>query len=190
MFAYMKPLLLGAGLALGAAGSSQAAPVSFDLYVSFLNGPLVGSPVDPFLLTVFYDDDELTYGDANDGDGLLTPWEGLEIVFEGFNVEDLDLDYPDRPSVAFEDFIPFEIDFLSSSDTLPELVDLGIEALWIGFDFAESEFFDVVYDPDSDTYSTYATVIEVAPIPLPAGLPLMALGLGALALAARRRDRC
>lgn len=191
----LKSALLATGLTLTFATAPQAAPVSFDLSVSFLNGPFVGPPSSSFLLTISYDDDDLTYGvgDPENGQGILNPFVGLEILFDGMNVEDLDVDHPDFPKVAFEDYIPISIDFLIDSFTFPELSFLGIEELRVGGDVTSDpgspDLFDLVYDPATDSYSTGATVIEVAPIPLPAGLPLLAGGLGLMALAARRRTR-
>jgi hypothetical protein len=155
--------------------------VSFDLDVSFVNGPLVGSIYDPFLLTIFYDDADITFGDANDGDGFIGPNQSLEIVYDGVNVEGLDVDFPAFPQVSFQDCIPDAINFLITSFDLPELLDFGIAELFVGG--------GVVYDQATGKYSTSAEVILVAPIPLPAGLPLLAGGLGLMALASRRRKR-
>jgi hypothetical protein len=189
MFDSLKPLVLGAGLALGVAGTSQAAPVSFDLFAYFLDGPLVGSPLDPVRLTILYDDDWLTSGTADDGDGALTPFEGLEIaVFGTLGFETVDVDYPDFPEVVFEDYIPVSIDFLIDWFTFPELADFGIKKWRIGGDVRSNgtfpDLFSLDYDQATGTYSTGSTVAE---IPLPAGLPLLAGGLGLLLLAARRR---
>jgi len=189
MLASLKSALLATGLTLMMATAPHAAVVSFDLDASFLNGPFVGSALDPFSLTITYDDDDLTYGTANDGDGYLSPEESLTIVFDGVNIEDLDVEYPEFPKVGFVDYIPVSIDFVIDFGTLPQLLDLGILVMSIGGDLDANEPFDVVYDQATDRYSTFATVIEVAAIPLPAGLPLLAGGLGLMALAARRRTR-
>lgn len=184
----LKSALLATGLTLTLATAPQAAVVSFDLDVSFRNGPLVGSAFDPFSLRISYDDDSLTYGDVNDGDGNLSPNEGLGIVFNSVNVENLDTGYPDFPQVGFEDYIPVTITFLINSFTVPELLGLGILEMAIGYDYETDDYLELVYDPATARYSTGASVI-MAPIPLPAGLPLLAGGLGLMALAARRRTR-
>jgi hypothetical protein len=175
----LKPALLAAGFTLTMATAPHAAVVSFDLSVSFVNGPLLGTIFDPFPLEIIYNDEEITFGDANDGDGFITAAGSLKIVYDGVNVEGLDVDFPGFPQVFFVDYVPVGINFLVTSFDLPELLDFGIVELFIG----DEVDFDLVAG-----YSTFATV-ELAAIPLPAGLPLLAGRLGLMALAARRRKR-
>ncbi|TNC68521.1 lectin-like protein [Rubellimicrobium roseum] len=55
--------------------------------------------------------------------------------------------------------------------------------------FAVGWWYDTMWNDMQDNYAALAYVVEydVAPVPLPAGLPLLAAGLGLLGVAARRR---
>ena len=186
MFALIKSSLLGAVLAVAAVSSSHAATASFVFSSSIIGGPLDGADVGSF--QVFYDDSFLVTGNED-----LTPASG-GVVFGGASaIDTAAVGYPNAPVVSFKDFAPIHMNFLLTSTTFPLLAVLGLEKLWIGGDLATGQLFDFVVDPinsgDVVAYKTFATTTSPSEVPLPAALPLLVGGIGALALGARRRAR-
>lgn len=181
----VQSLFLSVAMTVGAAAAAQAASVSF-----LMNAPIVGGPFDTVLLDFL-----VTYDTAAlpTGDGYVTPEDGLVIDLFGLGpFETVDVDYPQYPRLYFSGFVPTFIDFLIDSSTLPELGFQGISAMRIGgevlSDPDDPTLSALVYDEAGDVYWTITTTTGfVAPVPLPAGLPLLAGAVGMIALAARRR---
>lgn len=182
MISALKGACLGLAIAIGAAASAAAAPVGFFLSAPVAGGPFDGTPLDFF---IGFDDDYL-FG----GDEVLSPIFGdLNVFFDGDpDFATLDAAYPLYPQLRFVDFVPRTFDFLVTVETYPTLAAFGIASVAVGFQPGVG-FFELVYDPAEDIFRTSSTMILLAPVPLPAGLPLGLGAIGLLALAARRRAR-
>jgi hypothetical protein len=172
-------LLAGAFLAFAATSASDAATVNLDLTIA--NGAFAGNAVTG---SVTYDETFVPGTGSvslSVGSGLL----GLLLTLEG-QVFDMtnDIDYPSWPRVDFEDGLMTLIDFLVSEVDLdnPTMID----ALDVG-SFSISS----ITDPGAGGAITGDVAINysIAPVPLPAGLPLLVAGLGAFGLVARRRRK-
>lgn len=182
---FLKGLFLSAAMTVGAAAAAQAASVSF-----FMNAPIMGGPFDTVLLDFI-----VTYDDAAlpTGDGYVTPENGLVLDLIGIGpFESVDVDYPQYPRLYLSGFVPTFIDFLIDSTTVPELGFQGISAMRIGgevlSDPDDPTLVELVYDEVGEVYWTITTTTGfVSPVPLPAGMPLLAGAVGMIALAARRR---
>jgi hypothetical protein len=186
MLARVKSAILCLGFAVFAATSAPAATLSFWLSAPVLGGPLDGAPLD---LLISYDDSALTTGNE-----VLSPLVGnLMVSLEGFpGFEMVDVDYPEFPELRFADFGPVAFDFLIDVTSLPELAFSGILAIRVAGDVMTSELFPLfATEMEIDGVPVWVsnTTVELAAIPLPAGLPLLAGGLGLLLLAAGRRAR-
>jgi hypothetical protein len=171
-------MMLCAAPIMAIAGAADAATRTIDFEV--LNGPLAGNAV-----TGSLEFDE-TVLDSN-GDGDLTSVSGftsLSLTFEGqtFGLSD-DAGFPEYPVLSVEDSLISILDFFAAeSDTFtnPTRIDApGVLS------------FAVSWASLSDNGATLFGGIDVAyaapTIPVPASLPLLAAGLGALGLATRRR---
>ena len=198
MHTFIKPVALGAAFAaLVAATGAQA------LSVIGVGGDFYQINFDPITFTATADSNDLfgfivedfftsnatSEGTASSGtftaliDGVAVSESGGGNVRGPFNIAVNDLDPNDLlvgfgsmsfPSVATGDQVTFSASGLrfAYTDPLPGIADGPFQALMVDFNAVAI----------SDTVS-----IDLAPIPLPAGLPLLLAGLGGLGLLARRQ---
>ncbi len=159
------------------ATTSQAAIVQHDFWLFDNNGDLLTNDG-----VLGYDDDNL----SPFGLVTLTPIEGVSIEFSlngvTFATEN-DIDFNEFPQLSFRDGFLFELDlFLVQGVNGTDFGGSGITRIAAGpvtFSAQENAFFI-----DADVNRT-----APSPVPLPAGLPLAAAGLGALAMLRRKQRK-
>lgn len=111
----------------------------------------------------------------------IDPALAISFSIGGFSLtEENDIDFPDLPLFEFDDgdlvFIDYVVDFLS----VPAGVDLlALDLVLLAF--ADDLFFD------GTEYFVTADALYLSDIPVPAGLPLLLGGLGAIAVMRRRQ---
>ncbi len=96
---------------------------------------------------------------------------------EGFFTRENDANWPDFPRFDFVDGILVAVDYILIA---------GVN----GVDFGESSVLEAFFDTlvlNADGSASIDVELELTPIPLPAGLPLLLTGLAAFGLARRRR---
>ena len=126
------------------------------------------------------------------------PVQPLGSIITGLTYSVNDPRFDPNPSLAFNDIIEFEyaygtLTLYSDSSLHKDLVGtpnitIGING-WTNPNAASGVWYSQVRFPDTLTTSGSVTIAEVAPVPLPAALPLFAGGLGLLGWMARRRRR-
>lgn len=184
----MKSLRLFAITAALALAASQTSAATYNLSVEVENGLFAG-----LVATGSISWDETLVNPVGDtrltfnGTGSSVADSSLKILLnagpEIFTQID-DIDWPDFPLFTFFDGLLASINYVVEDYSTP--VDLAFYGV-TGFNFN----LDGGASLDGDTVFTTAQVRyvgDVSPVPLPAGLPLLAGGLGLMALL-RRRNR-
>lgn len=95
-----------------------------------------------------------------------------------------DINWPDFPLFSFMDGMLTSINYIVTDGSTPvDLAFYGVEGFTFNLDAGAALDGDTVYASAIVKY-----LDDPAPVPLPAGLPLLAGGLGLLAFARRRRS--
>ncbi len=172
----MKKFLTTCLLSFGLATAAPAAVVEFDFYVIDQSGVLLS------------DDGLLSYDDSlvpPSGQVLLDPSDGISLSVTLFGIG-----YTDANDVDFPDFVAF--DFF---DGVLTFIDYILVDGANGVDFSEQDFDllnfagdGLLFDEEDGIFIVTAFLGDIAPIPVPAGSPLMATGLIALGWM-RRKSR-
>jgi hypothetical protein len=180
-----------------ALATATAAPAATTLALDFTidNGPLAGNAVTG---SVTYDESLLD----EFGGGTLTTDAGLtalSVQFEGqvFTRDDIaNADVGGYVAFSRSTAVEYRFTFLESwpFDEAPgvptSFTDIDAPGV-VGFELQSPSFFlapsAVETGPAATTLTGNVLVVYAAPVPVPASLPLLAVGLGALGLAARRR---
>lgn len=193
----MKPLFsaLAAGIvALSATlmpPRAEAAQVAFDLTITAAPGSVFAGTV--FTGEVYYDEaliptaerDFITLSKTGVYDSTVDPSVGL--YFDAGLYRFTELDTLQDPVFTFVGGLLRSINFIVTyGSSRHDLVAFGVEQF--SFDLNTP----ITFDPDTGkgTYSALAFVKplnDIPPVPLPAGLPLLAGGLGLMALVRRLR---
>jgi hypothetical protein len=169
------PPLLAAALGLSLAVPAQAATRLLDLTV-------VGSALDGTVVTGSLTFDETLLDSFVSG--FLDPgmgFESIDLTFGGqaFAIED-DQDFPNFPTLTVTSGFVTGIDYIVTEFDVPNPTAIDEPDV--------VTFFVSIEDDDGTTLSgRFVTSDTLAPIPLPAGLPLLLAGLGALGIVAHRR---
>ncbi len=172
----MKKLFTAGLLTVGLATAAPAAVVEFDFYVFDQSGLLLS------------DDGVLSYNDSlvpPTGATSLNPDDGIELSVTLFGTR-----YTGANDVDFPEFVGF--DFF---DGALAFIDYALIDGINGVDFSDQDFGSLnfagdglLFDEVDDIFIVTAFLGDIAPIPVPAGLPLMATGLIALGWM-RRKSR-
>lgn len=177
-------LLSSVAAALLTTGASQAATVSFDLwlYDAFDNSLITTDGL------IGYDTDDVSAA----GSTTLTPSDGITLSFTADGIaydETNDVDYSSFPAFEF-----FNGDLTFIDYVLVDGVN-GVDFTGAGYDFQTASFADdlTFVPPNGPSAAGYYTVSvltdDLPAVPLPAGAPLVASAFGAFAFLRRKKKK-